>query len=700
VHRRPSAAPHFFLGLPSLAPGGFFLCVENVSPEKKLSTRGVHNAQEILWNIDAARAREDEHKQQLNFQIDSLLRDENELEQAYHDVSDDSLPRNQKRSLERKRNKLKRRELILLSRDDDYVRDGLVHRKPLWRLMSAQGPTNCDDLMYFLVEELKLTDILEALCRNDFHIDPITGKTVLHRQNYASLTLNMVSLISRFLGFSSQPDMDAVLLADERWMELLGFNAAEVESGASARSIALTGMTRQGRGGSFLPADDAGTVRTRPQGPRGAFSPQTVADHEAALPADKLSNALNAVVRRLAELGYFEPRLRTVTDTTDEEVPPSFEGAGKVTKKVKVDTKARRPKKVKVTLLGFKVWYLMDVKTGIPLAFFFDTIERPDNEHAKALVSQAIKNLEGYATIVSIALDRGFMDGDLLWWLKEEKGIDWVCPSKERMAVTDEARTKVWEALQAASPKFPEFDDLPPTRRELAIARRLAQTQQESQGVRFAERKINDHRDTLVVAEAMELTFTDFYGKGGSNSSRLNSKKYRPTPLHATVVLNWADVLPQEDSDDSDSDGNQGPLVILSPLIEGALPRFDRYDERSLIENKLNRTIKQHFGLGAALSRNASAMLAATVFSTIALLIDRAFRIHLDQMYEVLDKRGERLGVLRYHRQETVNMRHKVIIAMDDRYGILHLREFAKLAGLPLLDARPTGESPEPHSEG
>lgn len=656
---------------------------------KKGRSKGVHNAEEVLANIEAARARNDDHKQ-LDREIDAFLRDRHELEQAYNDVSEDSLPRNQRRTLQRKKSKLSRRELCLLSRDDDYVREGLIHRRPLWRLMSAEGPTNCDDLMFFMIEELKLSDILEALCRDDSHLDTKTGKTILHRESYAALTLNMVSLISRFLGFGSQPDLYALLLADERWMELLGFNAAEVQSGASNRSIALTGMTREGQGGTFLPADEAGTVRTRPEGPRGAFSPQTVADHETALPADKLSKALNAVVRRLAELGYFEPRLRTVTDTTDEEVSPSFKGAGKVSKKVKVDTKARRPKKVKVTLLGFKVWYLMDVKTGIPLAFVFDTIERPDNEHAKALVSQAIENLKDYSIIVSVALDRGFMDGDLLWWLKEVKGINWVCPSKEGMAVTDEARTKVEEALLAASPKFPEFKDLPPAQRELALARRLAQAQQESQGVRFAERKLNEKRDTLVVAEATDLTFTDFYGKGGSNSSRSNSKKYRPTPLHATVVLNWADVLPQDDSDNPDSDGNQGPLVILSPIIEGALPRFDRYDERSLIENKLNRTIKQHFGLGTALARNASAMLSATVFSTIALLIDRAFRIHLDQMYEVLDKRGERLGVLRYHRQETVNMRHKVIIAMDDRYGILHLREFAKLAGLPLLDARPS----------
>jgi len=556
--------------------------------QKKRPNKGVHNAEEILGNIDSARARRD-GCEQLDVEVDSLLREQHELQTAYQDFSEESLTRNQKRDLTRKRTKLKKRELRLLTRDDEYIREALVHRKPLWRLMSAEGPTNCDDLMYFIVEELKLIPILEALCREESHIDPKTDKTILHRENYAPLTLNLISLISRFLGFSSQPDIYAVLLADERWMELLGFNAAEVEVGASDRSRALTGMTRQGKGGAFLPADDLGPIRTRIEGPRGAFSPQTVSDHERALSPEKLCAALNAVIRRLAELGYFESRVKTVLDSTDEEVSPSFEGAGMVSKKVKVKTKARRPKKVKVTLLGFKVWYLMDVKTALPLAFAFDTIEKPENEHAKALITQAIENLKGYATIVSMALDRGFMDGDLLWWIKEVQRIDWVCPSKARMTVTDEARTKVREAIHKAQQTLPEFENLPPKDRELAVARRLAQTNKQSLDVRFAERKINDKRDTLVVAEVTSLTFTDFYGLGGANSSRMNSKKFRPTPLHATVVLNWPDVFPQDVAPDSDPEGNLGPLVILSPVPEGALPRFDRYDERSLIENRLNR---------------------------------------------------------------------------------------------------------------
>ena len=653
----------------------------------KRPNKGVQNAADILKNIDSVRAREDGHEQ-LDREIDSFLRDQDELDNIVQNVSEESLNRNQKRAIARKKAKLVRRELCLLTRDDEYVRDALVHRKPMWRLMNAEGPTNCDDLMYFIVEELNLIPILSDLCRDESHIDPKTHETILHRESYSPVTLNLISLISRFLGFSSGPDLYEFLLTDERWMELLGFNATEVEVGSSERSRALTGMTRDKKGGSFVEADELGPVRTRLQGPRGALSPQTVSDHERALSPEKLSTALNAVIRRLAELGYFEKRLRTVLDTTDEEVSPSFEGAGTVSKKVKVKTKARRPKKVKVTLVGFKVWYIMDVKTGIPLAFSFDTIEKPENEHAKALITQAVENLKGYATIVSMALDRGFMEGDLLSWIKEQN-IDWVCPSKERMLVTDEARTRVQEALVAAQKDLPEFETLPPKERELAIARRLAQTQKVSLGVSFAERKINDKRSTLLVAEVTELSCTDFYGKGGADSSRVNSKKFRPTPLHATVVLNWPDILPPVGAEEPDPEGHLGRLVILSPIPEGALARFDRYDERSLIENRLNRDEKQHFALGKSLGRSKAAMLASTVFSTLALVLDRAFKIHLDTIYEALDKRGERLGVLRYHRQEHVGTRHKVIIAVDDYYGIVSLRDFARLTGLPFLESRP-----------
>jgi len=200
-----------------------------------------------------------------------------------------------------------------------------------------------------------------------------------------------------------------------------------------------------------------------------------------------------------------------------------------------------------------------------------------------------------------VALDRGFLDGDLLWWLKEQQGIDWYCPAKEGMLVTDEARQRVAAVLSGQR----QGDEGP-----LDTARRLSrQGQQAYEGVVFFERGKGPGRDRLVVAQVDDLMCTEFYGPGGRSSSRVHSKEFRCTPLHATVVLNWPDrrAADRQDADDNDEFAER-ELVLLSPDKEPGLLRFDRYDARSLIENRLNREGKQHFGLSMSLARNAAAM--------------------------------------------------------------------------------------------
>jgi hypothetical protein len=45
----------------------------------------------------------------------------------------------------------------------------------------------------------------------------------------------------------------------------------------------------------------------------------------------------------------------------------------------------------------------------------FATIEVNDLHFAKEVIQQAITNMGDHAKITSIAIDRGFMDGTLLW---------------------------------------------------------------------------------------------------------------------------------------------------------------------------------------------------------------------------------------------------------------------------------------------
>ncbi len=69
--------------------------------------------------------------------------------------------------------------------------------------------------------------------------------------------------------------------------------------------------------------------------------------------------------------------------------------------------------------------------------FSYETVA--DNAHAYAVVEQARTNVEGYATLRSLALDRGFLDGKLLSKLDGD-GIIVYIPAKSNMTITADAR--------------------------------------------------------------------------------------------------------------------------------------------------------------------------------------------------------------------------------------------------------------------
>ncbi len=80
-------------------------------------------------------------------------------------------------------------------------------------------------------------------------------------------------------------------------------------------------------------------------------------------------------------------------------------------------------------MFGFKIWVVWDPNSHLPLAMRFATVETNELALAKEVIEQAITNLGEHAKIVSIAMDRGFMDGKLLWWLNS-MGIIFFIPAK------------------------------------------------------------------------------------------------------------------------------------------------------------------------------------------------------------------------------------------------------------------------------
>ena len=58
---------------------------------------------------------------------------------------------------------------------------------------------------------------------------------------------------------------------------------------------------------------------------------------------------------------------------------------------------------------------------------------------ARELVQQAVSNLGDSAKIVSLAFDRGFIDGAFMWWLHNDMGITFYVPAKTNMNVYEDA---------------------------------------------------------------------------------------------------------------------------------------------------------------------------------------------------------------------------------------------------------------------
>ena len=73
------------------------------------------------------------------------------------------------------------------------------------------------------------------------------------------------------------------------------------------------------------------------------------------------------------------------------------------------------------------------------MAIKIDTIEKPDNLHALEVLEQAKKNVTPYSTVYSLVLDRGFLDGKILYDI-DLQGIELAIPLKRNMAAAEDAR--------------------------------------------------------------------------------------------------------------------------------------------------------------------------------------------------------------------------------------------------------------------
>jgi len=525
-------------------------------------------------------------------------------------------------------------------RDDAKVALEAHETRAVDRVYALDQAAFFDELFHY-IGEIGAWPLLKQL-------DPEDRKGAL----YPFMQFVLFTIMRCVGGVQSMLATHELLLTDEALMSLLGFNAAQVERGSTERGL--------GR-------------RTEPVEIRGPFSYETVADNIVKLGTEKLETMFNGVIRCLAAQGIFPKHIDAILDATDDEATPSYEtDDGREVPRVRRDKRPevranRHAAKIEVTVFGWKVWIVWEGTSKLPLALRMDGINVSDNEHALAVLLQAKANVAGHATLRSVALDRGFLDGKLLSAIEHE-GMFVYIPSKSDMNITKDAR----EIARRAAV-------------EVASGRTL-----DGCVVRERQKKITRGSGKNATVEVLTTTVVgirelpcDWWNEQGSKSSKSNSKTFEPKCLNATVVLRW---------DGAPKDAEKEVVLLTNDPARDPFVAFDRYDDRSLIENSCNREAKEHWFLEHHPKRSEAGVRVHAYFVFLCMALVAAFRAYKAKTDEQ-ERRGQDTGISRYRRRLLMLNRDKLIVFLGDSFGIFRSWEFALLTGVVVREHAVLGET-------
>jgi hypothetical protein len=527
------------------------------------------------------------------------------------------------------------------TRDDRQVAAEL-HRTRALDDVYALDETAFFDELFHSIRDIGAWPLLEDL-------DPGKREGAL----YPFLQFVLFTIMRCTGGVQSMLATHDVLLTDEGLMLLLGFNAIQVKQGATAR-----GLDR----------------RTAPVEVRGPFSYETAADAIVTIGKDKLETMLNGTLGALARRGLFARKLDVVLDATDDEATPSYQtddgrDVPHVVREKRPDVRANRhAKKVEVRVWGWKIWVVWEAQAKVPLAIAIDDINAPDNLHAYAVLQQAKANVEGYATIRSVALDRGFLDGKLLWAI-EQDGILIYIPAKSTMHITRDAR-EIARRAEAEAKRGRTLDGC------LVSERHETRT-------RGAGKNARQETLTTTLVGVTDLP-CDWWNEEGS-TSKANAKSFEPKRLHATVVLRW---------DGAPKDAEKEVVILTTDPSNDPFVAFDAYDDRSLIENSCNREAKEHWFLEHHPKRSEAGVRVHAYFVFLCMALMAGFRVEKAKSDEA-ERRGQDTGITRYRREQKVRNRDKVAVFIGEHFGIFRNYELMILVGVKVRDRALLGETAE-----
>ena len=414
--------------------------------------------------------------------------------------------------------------------------------------------------------------------------------------------------IKVLLGISSMNQVSTRLFKDLALMRLIGYTADQL----------LSGFCRRGKADSPKP-----------------MHKNSLADAVEKLTEAELETIFNEAIKRLVARSVFaNSKGIFALDSSDLETTARYEGAGKRKKKEK---KYQQGKLVEVEQLiyGFKVFALYEVEKRLVVAVKVCPLNEHDSNYTLDLVKQAQANLAGSGTAVLkvLLIDRGFLDGESLWQLKQDLSIDFVMPAKSNMNISKDAR-------------------------------QLAQEEPDGTYIFAAQRPATNDQVEVSLTGLKALISYEQYGDA-EHQKRRHRKDFEPNPINAIVISSFKGKPAQ---------AGKEKVFLTSLKIADPLLIFDHYDLRSLIENCLFRELKQGWHLGAFPKKTQAAVRSHVYLSILCFNLTNVYRSHEGQD---ITEQGIRRQRLDWH-----SPNHVVIFA-GDYYGIFDLEEVLILLACP-----------------
>lgn len=485
------------------------------------------------------------------------------------------------------------------------------------------GDAGLFDMFFYFLRELGFMELLEQL-------EP---KSCRKRKSPVPFSAVMLIYLMRLVaGLRFFHHIDTVLLKSQALMHLVGFNGYQVKQGTSRRGVEK----------SKIDWNDKNNTKIR-----GPICPEFISSMIVAVSAGTIERVFNKVIVILAENSFFPRKVHALLDASDLESTERCTGRGKVTKEKAPELRRRKgkTKKIKVTVFGFKIWVVWDQLSCLPIAMRFSTIETSDIVLAQEVIEQAVTNLGKHAQISSIAIDRGFTDGKLLWWLNEQN-ITFYIPAKTSLNVYKDALSLVRNG-------------------KLDIRSRIRTT-----GHGKNSKQVTD---TWEVVGIEGLTSAGFYGELGSGSHE-NRKDFEPNLINAVVVLH--------DPYRENNPNIKTMVILTNGLIDKPLDVYDGYDARSEIENSLFRESKQGWFIKGPPENSKAGFRIHAYLTIMTMALTTAFRDWMVQQDELED---EDIGIRKFRQKIRAENTDKCIVFYGDHYGIFYLYEILILSGTNVL---------------